>query len=118
MGKDLFETSYLTLQSKDRLFQLDCFLLGLSLSSLCKLCFFLIIHGICLCFLQFCLQVINGPLIHLLSLTTLNSGIGTLNESKQIRTAVDRCYRHSCFFCHSRNSHFVWFHATLEHSGN
>src|SRR6266516_1818305 len=118
MSKQLFQTSNLSLQSKNRLFELYYFLLRPPLTEFRKLRFFLIIHRVCSCFLQFFLQLLNGMLIHLLSLAALNLGIGTLNKRKKIGASVDSRGGNSGLFCDRRNGDFVRLHATSKHSLN
>ena len=83
-------------------------------SEFCELCFFLIIDGISSCLLQFFLQLLNGLLIHLLCLATLDSEIHTLNDCEKISTSVDGRDGNLGLFCDCWNRDFVGFHPTMK----
>src|SRR5712692_10100185 len=115
VGQQRFETRHLTLQGENRLFELDHFLPRTALSEFCHLGFFLIIGSISPRLLQFRLQLLNGALIDLLGMASLNVRIGPLDESKQISATVDRRHRYPCFFRHRRNGDFVRLYPTSKH---
>src|SRR5712692_2182686 len=89
--------------------------MGAALSEFCHLGLFLVIFCISLCLFQVVLQLLNGFLIDLLCLASLNSRIRPLNECEQIGAPVDSRNRNLGLFCDRRNGDVLWLHPTPEH---
>src|SRR5712692_7591649 len=89
--------------------------MGAALSEFCHLGLFLVIFCISLCLFQVVLQLLNGFLIDLLCLASLNSRIRPLNECEQIGAPVDSRNRNLGLFCDRRNGDVLWLHPAPEH---